>query len=218
MLILLLKAAILVDLLRVFSARGQRNYFFWIAHILIWLNVVYYATGIFVEIFACSPRAKLWNKLLPGGYCINSNTLTLASSIINVPSDILIVLLPQREIRNLHLSFQKRLRLSLVFAVAILLVSHLRTNTLCTNNILKRMRFCYYSSVLLCSTLEHKRRLIPRCASRSMDSRRINCWIPHFGCSQHPKDMQGHCMDSEVCHESQKLDDIIRKQDKQAKR
>ncbi|PVI01614.1 hypothetical protein DM02DRAFT_671164 [Periconia macrospinosa] len=117
--VMLLKAAILLELIRIFSARGQRGLFFWTCHTLIWLNVAFYTTCTFVEIFACSPREKLWNKLIPGGRCIDSNILTLASSIINVPSDIIILILPQRMIWRLQVSSRKKLGISMIFAVAI---------------------------------------------------------------------------------------------------
>jgi hypothetical protein len=117
---MLLKAAILLDLIRIFSPKGQRGAFFWTCHICIWLNVIFYTTCTFLEIFACQPREKLWNKLLPGGKCINSNALTLASGIINLPSDLVIFILPQRIIWNLHLSRRKRFGISTIFAVALL--------------------------------------------------------------------------------------------------
>ncbi|KAF1973919.1 hypothetical protein BU23DRAFT_126774 [Bimuria novae-zelandiae CBS 107.79] len=91
---MLLKTAILLELLRIFSPRGQRSLFFWACHILIWLKIVFYTICTFLEVFACSPREKLWNKLLPGGHCINGHLLTMASGGINVPSDLVIFLLP----------------------------------------------------------------------------------------------------------------------------
>lgn len=120
---MLIKTAILLDLLRLFSPRGQRSWFFWACHILIWVNVLFYTIGIFFVIFGCHPREKLWNKLLPGGHCVNVSALTVASGAINLPSDVCILLLPQTAIRRLNLSTRKKIGISAIFAVAILSVS-----------------------------------------------------------------------------------------------
>ncbi|KAJ4288366.1 hypothetical protein N0V90_011600 [Kalmusia sp. IMI 367209] len=118
--IMLLKSAIILDLLRIFSPRGQRSTFFWTCHLLLWTNVLFYTICTFLEIFGCQPREKLWNKLIPGGHCININALTVASGAINLPSDLCIVLLPQRAIWRLNLSKRKKMGISAIFAVAIL--------------------------------------------------------------------------------------------------
>ena len=85
-----------------------------------WVNIAFYSTTTFLEIFGCTPREKAWNPLLPGGHCINKHALVVASSAINLPSDIVIFFLPQRAIWGLHLSKRKRLGMSAVFAIALL--------------------------------------------------------------------------------------------------
>lgn len=120
---MLLKAAILTDLLRIFNPRGQRNLFFWACHTLLWVNVVFYTICTFLEIYGCQPREKTWNPLIPGGRCINMHTLTLASGAINFPSDLCILLLPLRTIWGLHLSRRRKIGTSAVFAIATLSVS-----------------------------------------------------------------------------------------------
>lgn len=117
-----LKAAILLDIARTFSPRGQRNLFFWTCHLLLWVNVVFYSICMFLELFGCQPREKFWNKLLPGGYCINIHAVTVASGAVNVLSDLVILVLPQKAIWRLHLSWRKKVGISAIFAVAILLV------------------------------------------------------------------------------------------------
>lgn len=119
---MLLKVAILVDLLRIFSPRGQRNLFFWTSHILLWANIVFYTTCTFLEVFSCQPREKRWNKLMPGGHCINVYALTVTVGSINFASDICILLLPQSIIWRLTMATPKKIGISAIFAVAILSV------------------------------------------------------------------------------------------------
>jgi hypothetical protein len=117
---MLLKTAILLDLLRIFCAPGQRNLFFWACHIVIWVNIVFYTTCTFLLLFGCQPREALWDKLLLGGKCIEMHILTVASGAINLLSDLCILILPQKTIWSLRLSRRRKFGLSAIFAVAIL--------------------------------------------------------------------------------------------------
>ena len=121
--IMLLKAAILLDWVRIFVVRHQRNVMFWICHGLIWSNVLFYGIGTIVEIFQCTPREKIWNPLFEGGSCpIHMPAHMLASGIINLVSDITILVLPQKIIWKLRISTNKKVGVSLLFAIGILLV------------------------------------------------------------------------------------------------
>jgi hypothetical protein len=121
--IMLLKAAILLDWLRIFVPRGQRNAMFWISHGLIWSNVLFYGVGTIVEIFQCTPREKIWNALYEAGSCpIHMPAHMFASGIINLVSDIMILALPQKVIWKLHISTHNKVGVSLLFAVGILFV------------------------------------------------------------------------------------------------
>ncbi|KAF2111376.1 hypothetical protein BDV96DRAFT_690295 [Lophiotrema nucula] len=94
--IMLLKVGILIEWIHIFVPRGLRNEFFWICHITIWTNVMFYVACTVVEIFGCTPREKIWKKLLPGGRCVNNYAVILASSVINFISGIIVLALPQR--------------------------------------------------------------------------------------------------------------------------
>lgn len=121
--IMLLKAAILLDWLRIFIPRGQRNAMFWMFHGLIWSNVVFYVVGLFFWVFQCTSRGKIWNPLNEDGSCsINMRAYVLSSGIINLISDIILFVLPQKIIWTLHLSKHNKVGISLLFAVGILLV------------------------------------------------------------------------------------------------
>ena len=121
--IMLLKAAILLDWLRIFVPRGQRNVMFWMFHGLIWSNVLFYVVSLFVWIFQCSSRRKIWNPLHEGGSCpFNRRAYSLSSCIINLISDIILFVFPQKIIWTLHIPKHNKVGISLLFAVGILLV------------------------------------------------------------------------------------------------
>ena len=59
------KLAILLQYKRLFVAH-KRDFVFYGIHVLIWTNLLFYFIETFLEIFACSPREKIWNPLTPG--------------------------------------------------------------------------------------------------------------------------------------------------------
>lgn len=118
---MLLKAAILLNWVHIFVPTGVRNSMFWISHILIWTNILFYGIGTVVEIFQCTPREKIWNPLFVGGSCpIDMDKHMLASGVINLISDIIILILPQRIIWGLNVTRQRKIQISVLFAIGLL--------------------------------------------------------------------------------------------------
>jgi hypothetical protein len=121
LIIMLLKVAILLSWIRLFTPARQRNAMFWISHVLIWSNILFYGIGTIVEIFQCTPREKIWNPVYKGGNCpINMTQHMIASLVINWVSDVVILILPQRVIWKLNISTAQKVGLSLLFAVGLL--------------------------------------------------------------------------------------------------
>lgn len=121
--ILFVKLAILLDWLRMFVPLGQKTKMYWVFQFLIWGNVIYYVSGTFLEIFRCWPRQKIWDPLFEGGSCpIDIAANNFASTLINLASDIAILMLPQWIIWKLHVSKAKRVGISLLFVIGILSV------------------------------------------------------------------------------------------------
>ena len=114
-----LKVGILLVWVKLFVPHGTRNWFWWISMVVLGVNVGLYVALTIVEIFACSPRQKVWNLILPGK-CLDMGTVNVVSAIINLISDIIILLLPQRMIWKLHMSVRKKLRVAPMFAVGTL--------------------------------------------------------------------------------------------------
>jgi hypothetical protein len=113
--------AILFEWSHIFVPYPTRNTFWWICHILIFINGTYYFIGLFLGIFSCVPREYIWNKELEGGgTCINSRAGDLSSSALNLFLDVAILLLPQGVIWDLNLPFRRRLGIATIFAVGLM--------------------------------------------------------------------------------------------------
>ena len=117
---LIWKTAILLQYLRIFVPEGTRGFTFWASHVTLWANAMYYITILFIKIFACKPIRFFWDKTIPHGHCIDQYRMNVIGAVICLASDVTILLLPQRVILSLTLSFKRKLGLALVFAIGIL--------------------------------------------------------------------------------------------------
>ena len=124
------KAAILLQWLRIFVPNGIRNIFFWACHVTLWINVAYYVAMLILQNLRCTPIQRLWDPLVDGT-CITditsnmvpdavSGAIGLAAGSINVISDALILLLPQKVIWSLQLDNPRKLGVSVIFAMGLL--------------------------------------------------------------------------------------------------
>ncbi|KAI0427501.1 hypothetical protein F5Y09DRAFT_316026 [Xylaria sp. FL1042] len=116
---LVLKPAILLEWCRIFSANNPRGYFFWISVAVSVINILNYLLGIIIESTSCSPQAAWWDKTIPG-HCLDTQILALTTAIVNLVLDVVILILPQRTIWKLQMSWKKRLSVSIVFIVGAL--------------------------------------------------------------------------------------------------
>ncbi|KAK5634718.1 hypothetical protein RRF57_010431 [Xylaria bambusicola] len=116
---LLIKAMILLEWLRIFVPGGTRNTSFWISTILITIDVLFYSAALVALDLACIPYKKIWDHLTPG-HCVDSKIIIVTSSAINLLIDIAILILPQRTIWKLHMSFRRKLGVAAIFAVGLL--------------------------------------------------------------------------------------------------
>ncbi|KAI0972007.1 hypothetical protein F4678DRAFT_460836 [Xylaria arbuscula] len=114
------KAAIILEWLRIFVPRGTRNAFFWISWFLLVLNILINVAGLFTINLTCIPHEKIWNRVMVPGHCIDSHAIDISSASINLGIDLLILVLPQRVIWTLKIPTSKRLGVAAVFTVGLL--------------------------------------------------------------------------------------------------
>jgi hypothetical protein len=107
------KLAILAQYRRVFSPRRFSPFDITIM-VLIVVVILFYGSTSFVKIFECHPRARIFNKAVPGS-CVDTSTLLNASGCFNTLTDFLILFLPVKAVWDLNMSKQKKLIVVLVF-------------------------------------------------------------------------------------------------------
>lgn len=115
-----LKLAILLSWLDLFVPAGTRNRLYWAIHVLIWCNAIFFMVTEFADIFQCTPIRKNWDIFYEGGSChLDAGAINLSGVVINLVSDLAILILPQWTLWHLHLPWRKRLGVSLLFAIGL---------------------------------------------------------------------------------------------------
>ncbi|KAL8857491.1 MAG: hypothetical protein Q9178_005985 [Gyalolechia marmorata] len=71
-----------------------------------------------VQIFQCQPREKIWHPLLPGR-CVDLAAVLISGAVINVISDLSILVLPVAKIWQLQMRTSRKLSLSVVFGTGL---------------------------------------------------------------------------------------------------
>ncbi len=119
--IFLVKAAILLQYLRLFAPSKSINPFMWYsARSIIVITGIYYTISTFLTIFACSPRDAIWNPLITDSKCLHNNTIVLITCLFNIISDIIILMLPARAVWKLRIPTSNKVKLVLLFAIGLL--------------------------------------------------------------------------------------------------
>ena len=114
--ILFAKLSILLLYLRVFSpARRVR-----IAIIVVILaNVTFYVIAMFVEIFQCRPRKKIWYPWIEGK-CIHQIAAQITAAVWNTVSDFVILIVPLNTVRALNIKKAAKIGTIAIFATGLL--------------------------------------------------------------------------------------------------
>ena len=116
------KLAILLQIQHIFVT--GRNIRFYLLQLVIWVNGIWYFINVFLIAFMCTPRAKIWDDMVPGHCFIDFYTVNLTSAIFNPVSDILILILPIFWACKLQMVWKRKVGVVLIFATGIMLVSH----------------------------------------------------------------------------------------------
>ncbi|KAI1260527.1 hypothetical protein F5Y18DRAFT_404937 [Xylariaceae sp. FL1019] len=116
----LTKAAILVEWSRIFVPFGTRNSFYWASRTLLTLILLAYTAFLVAENLSCIPHERIWNRLLPDGYCIDDKLFQIPGALVSPVWIFIVLLLPQRAIWKLQIAPKNKLGISLLFLVGIL--------------------------------------------------------------------------------------------------
>ncbi|PVI02226.1 hypothetical protein DM02DRAFT_589804 [Periconia macrospinosa] len=110
------KLGITLQYLRMFAPNRTVNPFvFYSSWITMVLCTVFYIITTILTVYACSPREKIWNKLLVGGKCLNYRGIILSTAIFNIASDVAILMLPVHTVWNLRIPRKKKIAICFLF-------------------------------------------------------------------------------------------------------
>lgn len=116
----LIKTAILVDWCRIFVPIERSKNLFWVGcMVVITLQCVWGLLCIILLNMQCRPHEAIWKFYLPSK-CYSLPDVMLTSASVQVVSDIAMLLLPQRIIWGLHMNWQKKIGVSIIFSAGIL--------------------------------------------------------------------------------------------------
>ena len=77
--------------------------------------LLFYISVIFVVVFACWPREKIWDPLVPGK-CVSAPAVLVTTSAINAATDLVILFLPIVSVWKLQMGTNKKWGVSAIFA------------------------------------------------------------------------------------------------------
>ncbi|KAI8931820.1 hypothetical protein NX059_011457 [Plenodomus lindquistii] len=111
----LTKISILFVYLRIFPKKSFRR----IVYFFIGLNGLYLLIFIFISVFQCTPVSYAWTYWHgeTQGVCRNINAQGWAAAIFNIVMDLVIIILPLRELSRLVMNWKKKVQLLLMFCV-----------------------------------------------------------------------------------------------------
>ncbi|KAI9670004.1 MAG: hypothetical protein M1831_007040 [Alyxoria varia] len=110
----LIKMSIIFLYLRLFGIHRRFRIAAWIAVAILAANMI---SITLVAIFTCSPPNAFYDPTVKATYCIDDLKLSWAQASLNVITDVIVILLPVRELCNLQISFKKKAGLAMLFAL-----------------------------------------------------------------------------------------------------
>lgn len=101
-----IKTAIVLQYLTILCPTYSLNRFVFIGGWgIITAMFLFYFADIFLTLYICNPREKIWNDRVEGT-CMNYDLLVVASAIFNILSDLIILLLPIKSLWTLRISLK----------------------------------------------------------------------------------------------------------------
>ncbi|KAI2812173.1 hypothetical protein CBS115989_10709 [Aspergillus niger] len=117
----LAKISVCLFLLRIF----QSTLFRYTTYAVIGLNAAIGITWVLTDSFRCIPVHLAWTQWegLETGRCVDFIAVTFANAFVNIAVDIIMVLMPVYEVTKLNLSARKKVGVSVMFAMGLVLTA-----------------------------------------------------------------------------------------------
>ncbi|KAJ4397790.1 hypothetical protein N0V93_002027 [Gnomoniopsis smithogilvyi] len=115
-----LKVAILLDWCEIFVVADKKQSVIWWGSVIIGtLQVVWGIACVILLNMQCVPHQAIWEFYLPSK-CYNLPTVMLTSASVQVFSDVVMAMLPQKVIWGLNMNLQRRIGIAIIFSVGLL--------------------------------------------------------------------------------------------------
>lgn len=112
------KASILLFYRRLFCTSSiRRTPIWWSIWFVFWWNLLYAIAFVLAVALQCAGKAAL---VAEGKECVDAYAFLICASVINVTTDIMILIIPIEAVWGLHMAAEKKWRLTAVFAVGTL--------------------------------------------------------------------------------------------------
>lgn len=112
------KASIILLYQRLFIPHGTRfTGIWWSIWVAFWWNLLYAIALVLTVAFECVGKESL---VAQGKQCVDEYAILISASVINVTTDVIILVIPLAAIWGLQMPTEKKWRLSTVFAVGTL--------------------------------------------------------------------------------------------------
>lgn len=111
----LAKTVVFIQLKNIFTTKFRGVVFLVIVGSLT-ANALYYTAMLFLYVFTCWPREKIWDQTAEGR-CIESNKLNMAMGTLNLISDMEASIVPVLAVWRLSMELQRKIAVLAVFGV-----------------------------------------------------------------------------------------------------
>ncbi|KAJ4245488.1 hypothetical protein NW762_013997 [Fusarium torreyae] len=116
----LIKTAILLDWCRIFVPGDKlKSPFWWGAMTIVFVQCIWGVLCVTLLNLQCRPHYAIW-EFYVSSKCYDLPKVMLASASVQVISDIAMVLLPQRIIWSLHMKWQRKIGIVIIFGVGVI--------------------------------------------------------------------------------------------------
>ncbi|KAF1954670.1 hypothetical protein CC80DRAFT_123902 [Byssothecium circinans] len=111
------KLALLLQIKRI-STPTRRTFIYYSTSLLIIANAIVYLAALIVFALICRPREKFWNPAVPGN-CLDTGKTLLASSVVNLVSDVAVLVVPVIGVWGLGLGWRRKVGVGVVFGMGV---------------------------------------------------------------------------------------------------
>lgn len=81
--------------------------------------ILFYVAISIVKVFECTPRARIWDRKIPGT-CTNIAKILNTSGLFNFITDVLILLVPVQSVWNLQMKRKLKIQVVAVFTLGLM--------------------------------------------------------------------------------------------------